>query len=382
MRLLIHCQLRKSAVDETRILFVLPRMVSGGVERVTLNLIGMLRADGVDCALALRRSHGELLSEAQALVPVHELAGDGLAHFIPRLARLIGQWQPTHVVTAFADIALMTSIALQLARSRAALVHGVHDSHGPEVAKPGMAGRLRHAINNVAAGLVYRRAAAIVSVSDGARDEVLSRYHIPPKRVHTIYNPVISEDQLRPREPAISNGAVRIVALGRLTRQKGFDLLIQAMANVKANRPWQLEVYGEGTDRAQLERLIQQNGLSEKVRLCGYTNLPFEVLRDADIFVLSSRHEGLPTVLIEALASQVQIIATDCRHGPREILQGGCLGTLVPTGDVVALADAISRTVMGECWVDPRLLLARARDFSLDASHARWADLLCSTRGA
>lgn len=370
-------------MGEKRILFVLPRMVSGGVERVTLNLISMWRAEGVECALALRKCHGEMLAEAQSLVTVHELAANGIVHFVPRLSQLIRSWQPTHVVTAFADVALLAWLALKVARSDARLVHGVHDTHGDEAARPGLRGRMRHTFNNAMAGIVYRHASAVVTVSDGVRDEVLRKYPVPPSRVQTIYNPVISEEQLVVRADAragLSDRPVRIVALGRLARQKGFDVLVSAMARIDVDRPWTLDVHGEGPERTQLEALIGRLALDARVRLHGYTATPFAVLRDADVFVLPSRHEGLPTVLIEALACQTQIVASDCPHGPREILEDGRLGLLVPPEDAAALSDAITRAITSEHWVEPRLLRHRARDFSLAASLAKWNDLLDSLR--
>lgn len=183
-----------------RILFVLPRMVSGGVERVTLNLLASLRADRIECALALRRCRGELLLEAEGLVPVHELGADGVHSFIPQLSRLVSNWRPTHVITAFPDVALMTLLACRLARSNAALIHGVHGTHSHAAARPGWSGCLRQAANNAMAGIVYRHADALVAVSQGVGEEILRRSSIPSCRLRVIYNPVIQDGfQLRVR---------------------------------------------------------------------------------------------------------------------------------------------------------------------------------------
>lgn len=362
-----------------RVMFVLPRMVSGGVERVSLNLMRALIASGSECTLALRRRHGELIDEATALVETRELAQSGMAHFVPRLAAYIREWQPTHVVTAFADIGLLTHAALRQSNSRAALLHGVHDSHGPEVAKPGVAGRLRHMATNVMAGATYRRAAAIVTVSDGARDELLARFAIAPDRVRTIYNPVVSAAHLVPRESE-RNAVVRLVGVGRLARQKGFDVLIEALAGLESENAWTLDILGEGPERRGLESQIARLDLSRQVTLAGYTVQAMEEMRRADIFVLPSRHEGLPTVLIEALACQAQIVATDCRHGPREILQEGRLGQLVPVEDPVALREALVRAIDRRTVFDPGALRERAEDFTVDASLSKWHALLDETR--
>lgn len=361
-----------------KVLFVLPRMVSGGVERVTLNLIEQLMRDGVECKLALRRCHGELLDEASGLVCVEELAPRGLHQFVPALSELVRRWRPTHVVTAFADIAVLTWLAMRVARSGAFLVHAVHNTHTSVIARPGLLGNVRYKFDKLFASFVYRHANAIVAVSHGVGLEVIDLFGVDPERVTVIHNPVVSEENLRavPRPRHLAEEPFRIAAIGRLAAQKGFDVLVSAMAQVPA--PWQLNIWGEGPERLQLERLISNLGLESAITLRGYTHDPIGVLRLADLFVLPSRHEGLPTTLVEALACQCQIVATDCRHGPREILQDGELGELVPVEDVVSLAHAISRAIAMDYVVAPNLMLDRARAFSIRAAGGAWLRLLAA----
>lgn len=360
-----------------KILFVLPRMAFGGVERVTLNLIREFQKTGHQCVLALRRAHGDLLEEALSTVEVHELAPAGLHQFIPALVVLVRHTKPTHVVTAFADIALLTWLAMRIARSPARWVHGVHNTHSPVIARAGAWGKLRHWLDMNCAGFVYRRADALVAVSNGVRAEVVNRFRITPQRVSTIYNPVVPETELHvtrriersPRQP------FTIVAMGRLSRQKGFDILVDAMQKVP--QPWQLDIWGEGEERGTLQARIDSHGLQDFIRLCGYTPDPYTVLRDADLFVLSSRHEGLPTVLVEALACQCQIISTDCPHGPREILLDGVLGRLVTAEDPNRLAQSIGAAVLGtETPIEASLLLSRASEFTLETATKKWSALL------
>lgn len=359
-----------------RLLFVLPRIVSGGVERVTLNLIRQFVADGIECKLALRLAHGEFLHEALSLVSVEEIAPKGLHQFIPGLSRVIRTWQPTHVITAFSDVAMMTWIAMRLVKCEARWVHGVHNTHDPIIARGGILGRLRHVLENRIAGFIYRHADTTVTVSEGVRGEVLTMSRVEPSRVVTIYNPVVSERQLIPMTGQRHSSAVgfSIVALGRLARQKGFDVLIRAMNRVP--QPWHLEIWGDGPDRELLDELIHAQGLQESISLRGHTDTPFDVLRTADLFVLPSRHEGLPTVLVEALACQCQIVATDCLHGPKEILEDGRLGQLVRVEDANSLALAISDALSGKSLVEPELLLKRAHDFTIDRAYRIWSTLL------
>jgi glycosyltransferase involved in cell wall biosynthesis len=358
-----------------KILFVLPNVAVGGVERVRLTLIKQLIAEGIDCRLALRHARGELIEQARALVPIDELAPRGMHQFVPELVRLIKRERPTHVITAFSDVAVLTWTAMKLARSHAKWVHSVHNTHTEAGFRRGIWGRMRSRLENRMAVFAYRRADAVVTVSEGVRQEILDGYRIEPSRVTTIYNPVVPDEQLRWVRSSLSGRAdtCRIVGVGRLVHQKGFDVLVRAMARVPGR--WRLDLWGEGPERASLEADIARLEMQGRIRLRGYTSDPYVAMRDADLFVLSSRHEGLPAVLIEAVACQCQIVATDCPHGPREILEDGRVGSLVPSEDPAALAAAIACVIRGECRVDRKILLERARFFSKSACCGRWRTL-------
>ena len=210
-----------------KILFVLPRMVTGGVERVTLRLVDGLQARGHECAFALRRAYGEFLPEAEALCPVFEVAAGGLHQFVPKLAQLIQSWQPSHIVTAFADVGVLTHLAIKQSGHKPYWVHGVHATHDAVTATPGIKGRLRYQLDQCFAAWVYKNAGKVVAVSDGVRADVLQRFTVDASQVVTIYNPVLDESQLIPKSSTTGfSTPPKIVALGRLTRQKGFDILI------------------------------------------------------------------------------------------------------------------------------------------------------------
>jgi glycosyltransferase involved in cell wall biosynthesis len=160
-------------------------------------------------------------------------------------------------------------------------------------------------------------------------------------------NPVIS-DQLfsRATEPVqhpwlSSEGPPVILGVGRLTAQKDFATLVRSFALVCQKAEARLLILGEGEDRAALEALIAELGLGERVQLVGHVSNPYPYLRRSALFVLSSAWEGLPTVLIEALALGTPVVSTDCRSGPVEILEGGKWGALIPVGDFQSLAEAI-----------------------------------------
>ena len=153
-----------------------------------------------------------------------------------------------------------------------------------------------------------------------------------------------------------------MLGVGRLGVQKDFPTLIRAFAAVRGDTDARLVILGEGEKRAELEALIRDLGLAGRAALPGFADNPFSYMARADTFVLSSRFEGLPGALIQAMACGCKVVSTDCPSGPAEILRGGELAPLVPVGDVPALAAAISASLKRPAA--PPALAARAHDFS------------------
>ncbi len=360
-----------------KILFVMPKLPIGGVERVFLILLEQLMQIDIDCRLALRQRRGELVPQAAALVPIDEFAPNGIHQFVRGLARVLKRERPTHVITAFPDVGWLTWLAIRDAHSDAKWVHSAHSSHAWSGRRPGVLGLVRHWLDNRMAGFCYRHANAVVAVSNGVRNEIINDFiSIDQNKVITIYNPAVPESELKPveRDLPCPNRPYKMVSIGRLVRQKAYDVLIAAMAHVSGN--WQLDIWGDGPERELLQAIIKRHGLDNRVRLRGHTVTPFDIMRQADAFVLASRHEGLPNVLIEALTCQCQIVSANCPHGPVEILGDGRYGQLVAVENPVALAQAIQRVVTGEHFVAPALLLDRARAFSAERSVKQWINLL------
>jgi glycosyltransferase involved in cell wall biosynthesis len=165
-----------------------------------------------------------------------------------------------------------------------------------------------------------------------------------------------------PGHPWFADGGPPVVlGVGRLTRQKDFESLVRAFAQVRQHRPARLLILGEGEERSALEALVRELGLESDVALPGFQAGAQACMTRAAVFVLSSAWEGLPTVLIEALAAGTTVVATDCPSGPREILRGGELGRLVPPGDVEALARGILAALGGTAR---RVPLTELREFT------------------
>jgi glycosyltransferase involved in cell wall biosynthesis len=229
----------------------------------------------------------------------------------------------------------------------------------------------------------YATADGIVAVSDGVADDLAGLGEVSRARIRTIYNPI---DLPRiealaaavPDDPWLSPGAPPVfVAVGRLYPQKDYPTLLRAFARVRSGHRARLIICGEGPDRRALEALAANLGVADAVRLPGIVANPYALMAHAAALVLSSAWEGLPNVIIEALACGCPVVSTDCPSGPSELLEGGRFGTLVPVGDDEALARGMIARLEGPgTETQPGALRQRAALFSLDRAASAYLEEL------
>ena len=237
--------------------------------------------------------------------------------------------------------------------------------------------------------LLYPRADSVVVVAQALGRRLQSEYGVPVERLSTIYNPVYTEQRSVPAAGTARpdlRGRPFVVAVGRLVPEKGFDLLIEAFS--RSRYGGSLVILGEGPERAALEAMAARFDIAERVRLPGFVADPAVYLEQADAFVLSSRAEGFPNALVEAMSVGCPVLAANCEFGPAEILQGverlelsglyeASGGLLVPPEDVDQLAagiDAVTRSERREFWSERAR--RRAAGFTLAAAAAQYAEVL------
>ena len=359
-----------------RVLFVHSRMPGGGVERVTLTLIEEFQKRGIICCLALRHARGELIEEARALAETVELAPSGIHQFVPRLARLIREFSPTHIVTAMPDVTLLTLIAQRRAASDARVVQGVHVTQQSAAYERGVRGWWRGGFERTLARLAYRRVDGIVAVSAGLREELRFEFGVAPQQIALIHNPVAGAAAMDRSADShrAATSEIRFVSVGRLSREKGVDVLIRALHSVSGD--WRCDIYGNGPESEALTKLVASGGLEDRVSLRGHTDDSGSAIAAADWLVLPSRSEGFGVVLVEAMARGVPVVASDCPHGPREILNDGEFGVLVRPNDIAALAAALQGVVDGRFQFDKEELRRRASNYSVSRSINQWLEML------
>ncbi|HUR96229.1 MAG TPA: glycosyltransferase [Gemmatimonadales bacterium] len=330
------------------IAFFLPSLCGGGAERVVMNLASGMAQRGVSVDLVLAAAEGPLLGQVPAAVRLIDLGGHRVLRSFGPLTRYLRHERPRVLISSMSHANLVAVWAARLAGGTVPVVATVHNTMSQSAREQG---RVARALWPVLLRLFYPWASSVVAVSHGAAEDLARTARLPRERVRVIYNPVIDPAVVAasvtpPDHPWFVPGQPPVIlGAGRLTEQKDFESLIRGFAEVARCRSARLLILGEGERRASLEALVQELGLAEHVQLPGFRDNVMAYMAASEVFVLSSRWEGLPTVLIEAMAAGTRVVATDCPSGPREILQDGRLGILVPVADPPALASAILRAL-------------------------------------
>jgi glycosyltransferase involved in cell wall biosynthesis len=229
---------------------------------------------------------------------------------------------------------------------------------------------------------LYPHADAVVGVSKGVARDLELLLGFAPGKVKVINNPVVNNELFSRATNSVEHPWLQdkilpvFLAVGRLTPQKDFPNLLQAFAFLKEQRLARLIILGEGESRAELEAKICSLGISEAVSMPGFVNNPYAYMSRASALVLSSQEEGLPTVLIEAMACGCPVVATNCPSGPEEILAGGKYGNLVPVKNSRALSQAMLQVL--DDPIHKEVLIARAKYFSAEQVVEQYLNLLCS----
>ncbi len=348
------------------IAFFLPSVRAGGAQRVMVNLAQGMTARGLPVDVVLATKDGAFLDQLPATVRLIDLRGGRLLRSLAPLTTYLRRERPRVLVSSMSHANLMAIWAASLAGRGTPVVVTVHTT----------ASRSRTEGGPLLARLIrifYPWARSVVAVSHGAADDIARTSGVPRDRVRVIYNPVITPEVLgqigeTPDHPWLAAEQPGVIlGVGRLTAAKDFPTLIRAFAEVRRQRDVRLIIVGEGEERHGLEALIRELGVEDVVSLPGYRENAVAYMARSALFVLSSEWEGLPTVLIEALAAGARVVSTDCPSGPREILQQGRLGILVPVGDVAALAEAMITTLDRPAPVPPAEALAPfTRDAAVD----------------
>ena len=343
--------------------FFIPSMSDGGAERVTLNLINnLVHRYPYKIDLVLADASGPFLDQVDENVSVIDLEAKNTRSSLFKLSKYIRTRRPIAIVAAMHHANIVALLANRICfKHSTKVIATLHINLSVSLKNPT---NIRGKYILPAIRLTYRWAHAIVGVSQGVVDDFMKNVEIEMPNVSRIYNPVITTDLKNKSEQAVNHSWFHdkskqvVLAAGRLGKQKNFELLIDAFKLIENKTNAYLLILGEGDSRGLLQQKINSYELESRVELAGFVDNPYAYMSHASVFVMSSTFEGLPTVLIEALYCGATLVSTDCPSGPREILNDGKLGTLVPMEDKVALSQGIlqalqqPRDLPGECaWL-------------------------------
>jgi len=316
--------------------FLLPALEGGGAELATLRFRTGLERRRIPSELVVVRSGGRLASSARHSVlgsPTNILA-------IRDYVRWLRAHRPAVSLSALDNANIINLIASKLTGVRASVA--LHNTPAQDLLR-NREGKFNRRI--ALARKLYPKAKPLLACGVGVAKDAATFFGMAPGEIRVVENPAIDPDGPAPAPFDFATPGPNILAVGRLTEAKGFDVLIRAFSRSHPRTGGTLTIFGEGPDREALQGLAVQCGVGDQVRLPGFHAEPIAAMRAADLFVLSSRWEGLPIALIEALYAGCRIVATNCPSGPDEILRAGELAELVPVEDAEQLSEAMERSL-------------------------------------
>ena len=359
-----------------RIAVLLPDLRGGGAERVSIDLAKEFEHSGLVPEFVLMQAQGEFLAETEAAFLIHSLDCARVRQVPLALARYLRNQRPDALLATMWPLTVIAPMAQKLSGHHCRVLVSEHCILSAQYRSWG---GIHRALMRKSMTMGYRWADARVSVSSGVADDIAYLSGLPREAFSVIHNPILPPDT--PSDTAIAeahrlwNGpeGARIVSVGSIKPEKNHSLLMRAFALLNRSEA-RLMFVGEGKGRDALLSLARDLGVDDRVILAGFQPDPTPFYKTADLFVLSSDYEGFGNVIVEAMACGTPVVSTDCPSGPREILENGRFGRLVPVGDAEALSNAMGSAL--DRPEDSDALKRRAADFAPEIAAHKYLNLL------
>jgi glycosyltransferase involved in cell wall biosynthesis len=364
----------------TKLAFIMHNFNGGGAERVTINLATLLAEEKYEVTIIVKENKGELSDSIPSNIKVLSLDIDGKNKIaknikvIKSISSLLNSNYFDCMISVSRSMNNTLAIAKRISvKSSTPIIGTIHNSLSQEVVSYS---RIKKIINNLFDKFFYK----IVVVSEEARQEYEKEFKIDPSKLITIYNPVVDDTIVNASEeecnhPWLSHDRKfhTIINAGRLTYQKDHLLLLRMFKELKKEKDARLIILGNGELREDLIDYCKTNQLEDYVDFVGFVKNPYKYFSNADAFVLSSKFEGLPTVLIEALACKLNVVSVNCPTGPREILNDGEYGFISER----TVGDLKDKTITClEKPMDKDFIFSRANSFTFSKSKEKYKKLI------
>ncbi len=331
----------------------------GGAERVQITLAAEFTRLGHEVHFVAFEDDGPLRDEVPEGVELTVFGVPRVSRGIKPLTRFLKETDPDVVIAAMVHVGTVALAAQILSRWKGKILvraDGSRRYHGRKQSGP------KNSILNCLQRLLLPKAYAVIAVSESIAAEY--REDLGLKNCHVIYNPVATTfgESAPARHPFFESGDPVIIAIGRLTRQKGFAFLIEAFIELTSLHNSRLIILGEGEERQNLEALIAGHQLEDKVSLPGFVPDPFTYLRRSSVFALSSESEPFGLTLVEALSTGMPVVCTDT-EGPKDIVDNPRIGEIVSFGDTGLFASALGKA-LNNTSVDREARIIRSAEFA------------------
>lgn len=324
-----------------KIAFILPSLRGGGAERVVLNIIRNIDYSKFDINLILLKKEGPYIELLPENIEVFDLKSTRARNSILRLIKVINKIKPDVIFSTMGHINLVILALSPLFKGSPKIIVREANTPSKDLGK-----------NKLLLSTLYRflypKAEVIIAQCKEMKKDIVGYFGLDENRIIYIYNPldVPMIKGLAQGENPYQKNRINLLSVGRLTSQKGFDVLMNAFKIVVQEIPnVHLTILGDGQEKDSLQDQAVSLGIEKKVTFEGFKNNPYPYYKFADLYILSSRWEGFPNSLLEALACGTKVVSTNCKSGPTEIIGENDFGTLVEVENSEALAKGIIKSI-------------------------------------
>jgi len=352
-------------MSKDRILLVVPSLRAGGAEKVMVHLANHLDRERFEPFLAVGTAEGPNAENLKPDVTLYNLGAMRSRAAVPAILKAVRTVKPRAVISTLGfNFAVAITSPLFPRGTRTLLREG--STASAYIEAMALQNKTDARISHYSHRLLYGLADKIICQSDFMKDDLAKVYHLPEHKLARIYNPVdfdrIDELAAAGDNPFKGEGP-HLLTIGTLYHAKGYDFLLPAFAKVRQRFPGAtLTFLGDGEDREQLIAQANQIGLGDSARFAGFEANPYRWLKYADLFVSSSRYEGLANVILEAMALGTPVVATDCPGGNREVMEEGVTGWLARPQDPDSIAETILIALSAAPPLDAQLIRARCQE--------------------
>lgn len=337
-------------------------LTHGGVQKIMVYVANYFARHGYETTLLIGETKGPYLDLINPNVKIYSVGTKNRLTLIKQLILMLRADKPDILFTGVPSFNMIAIVAKILTLSATKVIISEHSNTYKEFSKSTLS---PYKLSFLLIPFIYRFSDSIIAVSNGVARDLSKFAFLPLKNINTIYNPASSKSIINASSLTVAENWFQnkeypvIIGAGRLTIQKDFGTLIDAVYHLHKTRVVRLIIVGNGPMYSELQEKIDSYNLNEFVKLVGFKENPVSWINKADVFVLSSKWEGFGNILVEALAAGTTIVSTDCKSGPSEILKDGKLGYLVPESNHIAMAETINYALDHKM---PRKLLIEAAE--------------------